>query len=74
MNKQLSVSEVARRIGAKPKDISDLFYLRELRDDLCPIVGGRRLIPESYVDTVRRVLKRHNKSVVSVESGGIHAD
>jgi hypothetical protein len=41
----LSVSEAARRLGAKPKDISDLFYRRALRDDLCPIVAGRRLIP-----------------------------
>ena len=37
----LSVSEAAREIGARPKDISDLFYKRELRDDLAPIVGGR---------------------------------
>ena len=40
----LSVSEVARELGAKPKHISDLLYQRELHDDLCPIVGGRRLM------------------------------
>src|SRR5689334_20191585 len=44
----LSVSDAARRLGANPRDISDLFYKRQLRDDLCPIVAGRRLIPESY--------------------------
>ena len=58
MEDRLSVSEVARRIGAKPRDISDLFYRRELRDDLCPIVAGRRLIPESYIDVIRMALKR----------------
>ena len=63
MAQQLSVSEVARRIGARPKDISDLFYCRELRDDLCPIVAGRRLIPETYLPTIRRVLCRHNRPV-----------
>lgn len=52
----LSVSEAARELGAKPKHISDLLYQRELRDDLCPIVGGRRLIPRSYLPTIRHVL------------------
>ena len=61
MERQLSVSEVARRIGAKPKDISDLFYRRELRDDLCPIVAGRRLIPDYYIDVIDMVLKRHGR-------------
>ena len=64
MTKQLSVSEVARRIGATPKDISDLFYRRELRDDLCPIVAGRRLIPESYIEMIVMVLRRHGRIVL----------
>lgn len=63
MENQLSVSEVARRIGANPKDISDLFYRRELRDDLCPIVAGRRLIPESYIPVIEVALKRHQRPV-----------
>lgn len=54
----ISVSEAARRLGAKPKDISDLFYRRVLRDDLCPIVAGRRLIPENYLCMVAHALKR----------------
>jgi hypothetical protein len=52
----LSVSEVARQLRTKPKTISDLLYQRELRDDLCPIVGGRRLIPRSYLHVIRQVL------------------
>ena len=63
MSQQLSVSEVARRIGANPKDISDLFYRRELRDDLCPIVAGRRLIPESYIPVIKVALKRHQRPI-----------
>lgn len=59
----LSVSEVARRLGAKPKDISDLFYARELRDDIAPIVAGRRVIPEAYIHVIRDVLRRHNRPV-----------
>ena len=49
----LTVSEVARRMGAVPRDISDLSYARQLRDDLCPVIGGRRLIPVSYVSDRR---------------------
>jgi len=59
----LSVSEAARRLGARPKDISDLFYRRQLRDDLCPIMAGRRLIPESYLDMIALVLKRAGRIV-----------
>jgi hypothetical protein len=60
----LSVSEVARRLGAAPRDISDLFYRRELRDDLCPIVAGRRLIPESYIPQVELALRHHRRLAV----------
>lgn len=58
MEAYLSVSEVARMLGTRPKDISDLLYQRELRDDLCPIVAGRRLIPETYVDEIAAALRR----------------
>jgi hypothetical protein len=32
-----------------------------LRDDLCPIVAGRRLIPSSYLPEVEAALRRHGK-------------
>jgi hypothetical protein len=66
MSQMMSVSEAARRIGAKPRDISDLFYNRKLRDDIAPIVGGRRLIPEDYLDVIRMVLKRAGCQVAEV--------
>jgi hypothetical protein len=53
----LSVSEAARRIGARPKDISDLFYQRKLDDQRCPIVAGRRLIPEDYLPVMETTLR-----------------
>ena len=65
----VSVSEVARRIGVPPRTISDLFYSRELRDDLCPIIGGRRLIPEDYVDEIVAVLQ-HRRRLTSNSRGG----
>lgn len=69
----LSVSEAARRLKARPKDISDLFYCRRLRDDLCPIVAGRRLIPEDYLDRIAQVLKRERRPVGNdSDKGGSH--
>jgi hypothetical protein len=56
MDYLLSVSDAARELGAKPKHISDLFYQRELRDDLCPIVAGRRLIPRAYLHEILKAL------------------
>jgi hypothetical protein len=51
------VSEIGRQIGARPRDISDLFYQRKLDDQRCPVVGGRRLIPEDYLETIQRTLR-----------------
>ncbi len=65
MVRHRSVSEVARHLGVKPRDISDLFYCRELRDDLCPIVGGRRLIPETYVDEIAAALRQRRVRLAS---------
>jgi hypothetical protein len=53
----LIVSEVARRLGVNPRSISTLFYCRKLDDGRCPIVGGRRMIPESYVPEIGRALR-----------------
>jgi hypothetical protein len=61
MERFFSVSEVASRLGANPRDVSDLFYRRELRDDVCPIVAGRRLIPDSYVQEIESALRRHRR-------------
>jgi len=66
----LSVSEAARHLGASPQDISDLFYKRKLRDDLCPIVGGRRLIPPEYLDQIRRTLRHNGRPVNKGVSNG----
>jgi hypothetical protein len=55
----LSVGEAARLCNARsPKDVTSLFYRGELRDDICPIVGGRRVIPKEYIPTLEMVLRR----------------
>jgi hypothetical protein len=59
MPRFLVVSDVARRLATRPRAISDLFYQRKLSDARCPIVGGRRLIPEDYLPVVEAVLRKH---------------
>jgi hypothetical protein len=59
----MSVGEAARRLGAKPVDITAGFYRGNLRDDLCPIVAGRRLIPESFLPQIESFLKRNGRQV-----------
>ena len=51
-----SISEVARELPVRPRDISDAFYARQLDDSKCLIVGRRRLIPPDYIDEIRRVM------------------
>jgi hypothetical protein len=53
----LTVSEVARKLATRPRDVSDLFYARKLDDSKCPVVGGRRLIPESYLPAIKAALR-----------------
>lgn len=60
MAASFAVSEVARRLGVQPRIISDLFYQRALDDGVCPVVGGRRLIPEAYVPEIEKVLRERN--------------
>jgi hypothetical protein len=57
----LSVSQAAVRLGARPKDISDAFYLRRLDCDRCPVFAGRRMIPADYVEGIAIELRRMGK-------------
>ncbi len=58
MNSPLSVGDVARQLGVRPSQVTQLFYEQRLRDDLCPIVAGRRLIPPACVETIAMQLRR----------------
>lgn len=54
----ISVSDCARELGARPRDISDLFYQRILDDATCPIVSNRRLIPRTYMPVIKEALAK----------------
>lgn len=60
----MTVSGAARELQANPKDISELFYKRELRDDLAPIVSGRRMIDRSLLDVIAMKLRRAGKPCI----------
>ncbi len=57
MSQQVTVSEVARELSVEPRAISDLFYKRVLSDSVAPVVGGRRLIPRTYIREIRHALR-----------------
>ena len=56
-----SVSEVARDVGCRPRDVSDAFYGHLLDDSRIVVVAGRRAIPSDYIPEIRRVLVAHGK-------------
>ena len=72
MTPPLSVSGAARRISAEtgvptaPRQISDLFYQRKLDDETCPVVGRFRIIPESYLSTIKDVLRQQGRLTEAV--------
>jgi hypothetical protein len=55
-----AVHRLSRSLGAAvpPSAISALFDKRRLGDDLCHIVGGRRLIPSDYLPSIPEALLR----------------
>lgn len=57
----VGMSDQARRWGIAPRTIADLFYAGKLRDDLCPVVAGRRLLPISYLPFIEMALRRAGK-------------
>jgi hypothetical protein len=50
-------TQLATQIDVAPRLISDLFYSGKLDRSRCPIIAGRRLIPEDYVLVVERVVR-----------------
>lgn len=55
----LGVGEAARRLGEPPKRITDGFYRGWFDSARCPVVSGRRQIPEGYLEEMRAALRRH---------------
>lgn len=66
----VAVGEAAKRVGGRAPDITALFYRGRLRDDLCPVVGGRRLIPIGYLEQIRLALKRAGREVRQAVANG----
>jgi hypothetical protein len=52
----LDVGEVARRLGLRPRDISDGLYEGKLSRENCVMLSSRWYIHKDYVEEVRRVI------------------
>ena len=57
----MTPSEVARRLGCSPVDVTQVFYRRMLPDGLAPIERGRRQIPETALEQIRETLAAAGK-------------
>lgn len=57
MTHLLSVSDAARELNVRPRDISDLFYQRVLDDERCPVLSHRRVIPRDYLPDIQQALR-----------------
>lgn len=60
------ISEAARRLretglDVRPRDLSDLFWQGKLDSGLCPMMGGRRMIPTSYLPTIAELLRNRRR-------------
>ncbi len=65
----LSSGEVAKRLGVRPRDITKLFYEGHLRDDLAPVISGRRIIREELVPVIAMELRRRGFELKEVRCG-----
>lgn len=54
----LFVGTVAERLGVAPHVITYLFRRQRLDGKRCPVVSGRRLIPEDYLGEIAREVRR----------------
>ena len=67
MSEFTTVGGIARvlsdRMGrdVRPSDITNLFYRRCLPDLLCPILGGRRLIPVAMLAAIETKLREQRR-------------
>ena len=71
----LTASGIAREIESQlgwevsPRDITQLFYNRDLPDDRAPIVAGRRMIPVSLIADIANALRRRGWYRQRAEAG-----
>ncbi|HWB14484.1 MAG TPA: hypothetical protein VG826_34985 [Pirellulales bacterium] len=56
MSDHISFSEFARLRGCRPRDLSDLFYSRDLDETKLVTIRGRRFIPWTYAPRIMEIL------------------
>jgi hypothetical protein len=72
MERFIGAAEAARMAGAKkPRFVSDLFAQGRLDTDRCPVVAGCRMIPESYLPTIRAELAKKGWLTLEAQVAGV---
>src|SRR5687768_14099512 len=61
MPKFLSVGDAARKLNVSPRKLTDLLYRQILLGDTCPLIGGRRFIPASYLGEIEKTLQARKR-------------
>jgi hypothetical protein len=58
--------ELSKRLGRfiPPRTISDLLYTGKVDDNLCPLVGGRRLITADGLSAIEALLRQRFEAPV----------
>lgn len=58
MQDHLTVGEAAKRLKRSPSAVTMAIYRRPDEFGDCPMVGGRRMIPEERLKDLRRILAK----------------
>lgn len=59
--KVFTITEAAKKVGCRPRDISDLLWAGALDESRLVQIGIRRTIPADYLPEVRDVLLARGK-------------
>lgn len=67
MPAMFTVGQLAARLRTNPRWITAILYQREVDSDACPLIGGRRFIPESHIPLIVAALRSKGYCVRPIE-------
>ena len=72
MPELISLTEAARRVGVKVKVLTNQVFFGNIDKDICPKVGGIRVVPVTYLPVIRKlpaVQRARQKQLAAVKGG-----
>jgi hypothetical protein len=58
MAEHFNLGQAARKIGCRPRDLSDRFYDGRLTDQHCQFIAGKRFIRADQLPAIAAILRR----------------